>query len=104
MINISKNNEDFELKHYLKIIDVYMNEEINEEKKDLWKNQNIIELMSLLEHAENRLLVKNALILLITLFEDIPPDMFNNRGIDTKQLSKKQIKQVILNLKKEIDK
>jgi hypothetical protein len=38
---------------------------------------------------------------MLSLFEDIPPDMYNNRGVDINRISRRDRKSLIANLKEE---
>ncbi|MFW9826481.1 MAG: hypothetical protein ACFFEY_02555 [Candidatus Thorarchaeota archaeon] len=100
-MKISKNGEEFELDFYLQIIDLFQDEEINREKKRIWINKSIIELMKYLKRTRNRRLVANALILILSLFEDLPPDLYNNRGVNINRISQKDKEFLIKDLKEE---
>jgi len=100
-MKININSEDFELDCYLKIINYFQNEKTNREEVEIWKNKSIIELMNLLDRTRNRTLVTNALILLLSLFENIPPDTFNNRGVNINRFSENDKKSIIEDLKDE---
>jgi len=95
------NSNDLELECYSKIIDFFQKEKINQEETEIWKSQSIIELMNYLERTHNRTLVTNALILLLSLFEDIPPDTYNNRGVNINRLSEKDKRSMMEDLKEE---
>ena len=100
-MKININSNKFELELYLKIFDYFQNEKLSREEIEIWKNQSIIELMKYLERTQNRTLVTNALVLILSLFEDIPPDICNNRGHNINCISEKDKKSLILNLKNE---
>lgn len=100
-MKINTNSGDFELDFYLKIIDYYEDDNISREKKEIWKNQSIIQLMNLLERTKNRTFVTNALILLLSLLEDNPPDIYSNRGCNVNCISDKDKKSLILELENE---
>ena len=100
-MKFSNNTEDFELDCYLKILEYFQTEKVNREETEIWKDQSLIELMRLLDKKKNRVLVTNALILMVTLFEDIPPDMYNNRGVDINRISLRDRKSLIADLKEE---
>ena len=100
-MKINKNSEDFELDLYLKILDCFQNESISREKKEIWKNQSIIKLMNLLERTKNRTLVTNALILLLSLFETTPSDIYNNRGVNSNNIPQRDKKYLIEKLMQE---
>ena len=100
-MKINSNSEEFELDYYLKILDYFQDERISREKKEIWKNQSIIELMNLLERTQNRTFVTNALILILSLFEDIPPDIYSTRGVNINSISETDKKFLIEELKEE---
>ncbi len=95
------NSDDLEIECYSKIIDFFQKEKINQEETEIWKSQSIIELMNYLERTHNRTLVTNALILLLSLFEDIPPDTYNNRGVNINRLSEREKRSLMEDLKEE---
>ena len=97
-MKFNNNTKDFELDCYLKIIDYFQSEKASREETEIWKDHSLIELMKLLDKAKNRHLVTNALILMVTLFEDIPPDTYNNRGVNINRISRKDRKSLIANL------
>ena len=100
-MKINNNTEDFELDSYLKIIEDFQNENVNTERTEIWKNHSLIELMKLLDKAKNRILVTNSIILMLSLFEDIPPDTYNNRGVDIHRISFEEKKSLIAGLEEE---
>jgi len=100
-MKINKNTEDFELDCYLKILEYFQNENVNRERTEIWKDHSLIELMKLLDKAKNRVLVTNSIILMLSLFEDIPPDTYNNRGVNINRISVKDRKLLIADLKEE---
>ena len=85
----------------MKIIDYFQKEKVTREEIEIWKNKSIIELMKFLEGSQNRTLVTNALILILSLFEDIPPDIYNNRGVNINRISQKDKRFLIEDLKEE---
>ncbi len=98
---MSPNNSDMEfydniLRHYSEMCKDNQNIEI-------WKNKIYIKLMNLLTKTENILLVRNSILLIISLFDNLPPDSYNNHGFSFSKSNKKDKKQVILNLKEEIE-
>jgi hypothetical protein len=100
-MNISNNGIDFEFDYYMKIIDYFKKQKPNRKDLEIWKDKSLMELMELLEHTQNRTLVKNAIILLISLFENMPPDTYNNRGHDIREISKKDKKILMEELREE---
>ena len=100
-MKFSNNTEDFELDCYLKILEYFQNENVNRERTKIWKDHSLIELMKLLDKAKNRVLVTNSIILMLSLFENMPPDTYNNRGVNINRISVKDRKSLIADLREE---
>jgi len=100
-MKICKNNDAFELDCYMKILDYFQKDKVNKENTEIWKDQSFIELMKLLEQEKNRDVVTNAIILMLSLFEDMPPDTYNNRGVNINLISGKDRISIVANLKDE---
>jgi len=100
-MKICEDNDAFELDCYMKILDYFQKDKVNKENTEIWKDQSFIELMKLLEQKKNRDVVTNAIILMLSLFEDIPPDTYNNRGVNINLISGKDRISIVANLKDE---
>ncbi len=100
-MKINTHSDEFELELYMNIIDYFQKEKLSREEIEIWKNKSIIELMKYLKRTRNRTLVTNALILILSLFEDIPPDTYNNRGVNFNRIAEKDKLSLIENLKEE---
>ena len=87
--------------HYLKILEVYQNKQIDKVALEIWKDRSYIELMQVLKRTHNKDLVKNAIILILSLFEELPIDLYDNYGINTKCLKKEEKKSFIAEMKSE---
>jgi len=99
---MSQNNNNIsELDFYTSILDYYQKPNQNREEIKIWVSQLIIKLMELLDNPINKNIVRNSLILLQSLFENHPPDIYNNRGVDVNQLSRSDKKLIISRLQKE---
>ena len=85
-MNISNNSDDSELDYYLSIIDFYQNQNTNRETAELWKDKTIIELMNVLKLTRKKEFVKNAIILILSLIDQMPPDTYNKGGIKVNSL------------------
>lgn len=96
---MSTTNNDLEIEYYTKILNFFKNQPSTEEAVEIWKNKSLIELMKVLERTENKELAKNAIIILISLFERMPPDLYNNRGKNANLIDKKD-KELYLKLMK----
>lgn len=64
---------------------------------EIWTDHTYINLMNFLEENKirphkykNYRLVKNAIILILSLFHDLPPDRFNSVGKDLEYIEKKE--------------
>jgi len=86
-MKMSNNNENYELDYYLSIIEFFQNQDTNEETTEIWKNKSFIQLMRVLKRTRNKEFVKNAIILILSLSDRMPPDTYNNRGIKVNSLT-----------------
>ncbi|MGQ4874140.1 MAG: hypothetical protein ACTSVV_04500 [Promethearchaeota archaeon] len=98
---MEKMDDSTELACYEKILQFYETCQDSREKIEIWKSRSLINLMNKLAETKNKRLIRNAIILLISLFEDIPPDIYNNRGIDINRLSEKDRKKILAKLESE---
>jgi len=98
---MSHANDEIELEYYTKIIDFFKTQPSNRESIEIWKSKSFIELMKMLERTKNKGLVQNAIILIISLFEQLPPDLYNNRGMNANFINKKDKKSYLSVLKSE---
>ena len=78
---MSNNSNNFELDYYLSIIDFFQNQNGIKETTEIWKNKSFIELMNILKRSSRRMFVKNAIILILSLFDEMPADRYTNKGI-----------------------
>ncbi|MFX1480891.1 MAG: FaeA/PapI family transcriptional regulator [Promethearchaeota archaeon] len=92
---------DYELDWYFTVLDYFHKEKKNKEKIEIWKCQSLIRLMKLLDQTRNKTFVANTIVVILSLFEDIPPDTFNNRGVNLNRISVKDRKSLNANLKEE---
>ena len=86
-MNMSNNNENFELDYYLSIIDFFQNQNTDRETTEIWKNKSLIELMKVLKRTRKKEFVKNAIIIILSLFDKMPPDICNSRGTKVNSLT-----------------
>jgi hypothetical protein len=98
---MSNANDELELKYYTKIINFFKSQPSSKESIEIWKSKSFIELMKVLERTKNKQLVKNAIILIISLFEQLPSDLYNNRGKNANLINKKDKKSYLSLLKSE---
>ena len=100
-MKININSDELEIDYYIQIIEYFQKEKVSKEEIEIWMNRSIIELMKYLKRTQNRTLVTNALILILSLFENNPTDIYNNRGFDINRISEIDKKSIIENLKNE---
>ena len=84
---MSDNSDNYELDYYLSIIDFFQNQNTVKETTEIWKNNSFIELMKVLKRTSKKLFVKNAIILILSLFDEMPADMYNNKGTKVNSLA-----------------
>ena len=91
--------DEDEMKCYSRIINSFMNNEFDYKQRELAKNQSIIKLIKSSNCRNNKNFVKNALILVLSLYDDEPADLYCSYGndIDTcseleKEVLKSQLK------------
>ena len=94
-------NDDLEMYYYTKILDFYQSQEYDKDSVDIWKSKSYIELMQVLKRTNNKNLVKNAIILILSLFEDTPLDIYDNSGLSVGELKQEDKKSYISHLKTE---
>lgn len=71
-------------------------------KREMWKNKAYVKLIELWKHGKITIYnARNALILLLNLFEDIPPDIFNSRGKSLKEERESEHKHKLKNILKQ---
>jgi len=85
-MNISNKSDNSELDYFLSIIDFYQNQNTNKETAELWKDKSFIELMNVLKITRKKEFVKNAIILILSLIDQMPPDTYNKGGIKANSL------------------
>jgi len=85
-MNISNNSDNYELDYYLNIIDFFQNQNINRETAEIWKDKSFIELMKVLKLTRKKEFVKNSIILILSLIDQMPPDTYNKEGIKVNSL------------------
>lgn len=88
--------------YFIDCIDGFVKNENDPIKSELWKDYSIIELMHILDEEHNPLFVKNALIVIIALFEDFLYDSFHHRSKDVAQISESKKELFIKLLKREL--
>lgn len=86
-MNKSNNCDTSEYDYYSKIIEFSQNQNVNKETVELWKNKSFIELMKVLERSCQKEFVKNAILIILSLFEEHPPDIYSSLGKNVDSLN-----------------
>lgn len=88
---------------YSKIIDCYLeNRGKGSIKKEYYKSKSIIKIIKQSQCRNDLNFVKNALILILSLYDDHPADVYSNFGNDIKQCNQLEKKVLLSQLKKEL--
>jgi len=85
-MNTSNNGDYSELDYYSDIIEFFQNPNVNKETIEIWKDKSLIELMKVLERTSRKEFVKNAILLILSLFDEHPPDIYTSRGTNVNSL------------------
>jgi len=85
-MNTSNNCDYSELDYYSDIIEFFQNPNVNKETIEIWKDKSLIELMKVLERTSRTEFVKNAILLILSLFDEHPPDIYTSRGTNVNSL------------------
>ena len=99
---MSNNNDNYELDYYLSIIEYFQNQDTNRDTTEIWKNKSFIRLMKVLKRTRNKEFVKNSIILILSLFDKMPPDFYSSRGIQVNSLTNSEKLTYVNLLKSEI--
>jgi len=94
-------NENY-VDYYDEILNYYHSKPPKKGDIEIWKDKTYIRLMEVLKKTNDKQKIRNSLILLLSLFEEeIPPDIFNTRGDESKNLKKEEKKKLVALLKEE---
>jgi hypothetical protein len=83
------------------ILEYYYNRQegyLEHSELEIWKDRLIISLMEHLREKQGKQPIKNTLLLLLSLFEDLPVDRFHTCGKEPEQLSlteRRRIKSIL---------
>ncbi len=97
-----------ELEAYDQILKFFNKKDRTNKETEIWEDQTYINLMGFLKKKKeienlynNYKLVENAIILILSLFHDVPPDKYNSMGKDVKVIDNSDRDDIISLLKKE---
>ncbi len=93
---------NFELDCYIRILASLQNKGDNLDSIKICLYRYLIKFMSELKYTGNKTLVRNKLIILISLLKNIPPDIYHTRGINSNKLSKDERENYVIILKSEL--
>lgn len=101
-------NSGKEIEAYEQILKFFNKKDRTEDETEVWEDHTYVNLMEFLKKKKvienlynNYKLVENAIILILSLFHDVPPDRFTNIGKDSKCIEKNDREDIISMLKKE---
>lgn len=100
-MNKSNNCDNFEFDYYVSIIEFFQNQNVNKETIEIWKSKSLIELMKILERSSRKEFVKNAILVILSLFDENLPDIYNSRGTNVNSLDNGEKRSYISILKTE---
>ncbi len=96
-----KSPDEKELDCYSNIINLFSKFDKDPITMEKWKGNLITRLMNALKEPENENWLKNALIILLSLVDNKPSDIYENKGDNLNILSKEEKEQILLKLKEE---
>ncbi len=98
-------NSEFkdELNYYNKIIDCFHKYQNDDLKREICKNKSIVSLMRSVKYKKKNDFIKNSLIFVLSLFDDVDssPDLYTNIGNDIKNTTDDEQKEILSELRKE---
>jgi hypothetical protein len=100
-MNESNNYDTSEFDYYSNIIEFFQNPNVNKETVEIWKNKSLIELMRVLKRSGQKEFVKNAILVILSLFEENSPDIYTSRGTNVNSIGNGDKKSYISLLKME---
>ena len=92
---------DLELNCISKVLDYYDEKIVGHEYQEIPISYLLIKLMEQLQRTNNKTLITKALIITISFFKRIPPDAYDNQGIDIDLLPIKYKKKALSQLRQE---
>lgn len=83
-----KFNNHLEIENYAKILNRFKENASNHSLDETWEYQSYIKLAEILERNQNKNIFSNSIIIMVALFGDLPPDVFNSIGKKINKISK----------------
>ncbi len=100
-MNINNIGSGQELQCYTRIIDCFLENSSNIHQRELCKNNSIIKLINKSDCRNSDTFVKNALLLVLSLYDNKPADLYSSYGSDIEVCSDKDKESLLAVLKKE---
>lgn len=97
--NIGTNKE---LNCYTKIIDCFLENRNDSYQREMCKNNSIIKLINISECRNIDNFIRNALLLVLSLYDNKPADLYHNYGYDIESCSDIEKEKLMEELKKEL--
>ncbi len=93
--------DHFDVNCYMKIIEYIESRSLNRKSIIISVSQILLKLMKILDTKEDREIVKNGILLVISYFTALPPYEYSKIGEEFDQLSEKDKQIALRNLKNE---
>ena len=91
-----------ELNCYTKIIDCFLQNKHDTYQRELCKNNSIIKLINVSECRNIDNFIRNALLLVLSLYDNNPADLYDNYGSDIESCNASEKEKLLAELKKEL--
>ena len=102
MRNLNKFDiNNFELECISKVFEYYDKEIVNHKEREISISFLLIKVMNILKKTKNKAVITKVLLLIISFLNNIPPDLYNNRGIEIDLLPVKYREKAISLLRQE---
>ena len=76
----SEAKELLEEDHYFHILDFFESYKNDSELQEIWKDHFLVKLMRLPENMKFKKVVENSIIIILSLFNDMPADFYGSIG------------------------
>ncbi|TFF97614.1 MAG: hypothetical protein EU541_07990 [Promethearchaeota archaeon] len=101
---MNMNNNVSELNCYDVILKYFQNNSDSPSERELWKNKAYLKLIELWKKGKiDTQNTRNSMILLLNLFGNVPPDIFNSRGRSLNRVESENKQKLKNILKKELE-
>ncbi len=101
-MTLKKDDIEQELECYTKIINLFSNISKDPINLETYKDHAIIKAMNALKDPKNETWLRNALVVLLSLFNGNPADLYSNLGNNIRTISEIEKADIFSKLKKEV--